>query len=794
MKNINWYNLLGIAILATGMAACTDEIGTGAGALSGEAAYINIGGVTTEGIAQSVGTRAEVEALQVQKAEDVTWLQGALKQGLDITYSNMDRDFTHIIANERVAILKWTGDKHSVTGRGVYTFYYKGMSTETEEDKLHASAKWYDNGPHYFEGQYVPSQIRTTGDDLSGDDKAQNLLRDQHDDSDFDYDESGNVAGNTIGNYTLLSHYIGMPPSWYHSATIDQVLLPFKHRLSRVITYVLIDPELKTTIAGYKQGVDEEDWDNTPDDPTSSQLRFNNVKVLKYVKETTKTVGTGSAQTTTTSLTPVWSNDENITRKVIPHFMDEISSCILKDGKTLAADDEEAKEYFIVYVRKATEEKIHPRDKEWPAVHAKYLEAARTKGNGESSGYIQKKYQRVPIYDVIVRPTYTERDSVMYDEEGYYTSDKTKDEAVISRLYRETNGIDYEITLANGLTYEKRFDFDLNANWQTVVYLTIDRNGVDYDASTSEKWEQTLSNDGYYGPNNDLGHNLSMAGSSWQRAYRNSSISGPVTDGNQYAEPNDLGQYVSDAAWIEHFAQAYEGGANHGDYFILDKDITIDASQLPQNFVFTGHLNGRCRGEAGGCHKITITGVGNWVTTTNYAEDGLCIKDGDEYTPYELPDLYIPNEIAQARPRSTRASIPFGDDMMEKQSKSLAEVMTDGVTYYVKNGVDDYTEYVRPTLYRKNPACLFAGLDAQYDTKQESNPSLDYKLWEANVHKETNNGKTYWVPLKGYRAEIINTILVGGTFFPEGAVVSGYVDNCQDESGKVSNTPAIPVY
>lgn len=801
MKN-RWYNILcgyavarlcSYAIVAAGLIACTDELGTsGEGAI--DANYINIGGINADELLEvsspdaTLMTRAggddggstptPTPDANRQKAEDVVWLQNALKAGLDITYSNMDADMKHVVANEKVAVLKWLGTK-SAAGRGDYSFYYKGTTQGTGVNETGDPAIWYSNGPHYFEGVHVPADIRTTGSSIT----AQNIIRDQ-----------SNVDNE---NYTLLSHYIGMPPSWHHNATIDQVLLPFKHRLSRVIVYVLIDPALNTKIKGYKQDVTEDDWDTTEDDPNTTSLRFNKVKVLDHVQEVDATE-TSSAD----KLTPIWTNDEHTTnRKVIPHFVGETSQCIKADGTTLAATDDDAKEWFIVYTEKATQDKIHPREKKWAEAHAKYRAAAATSatGNGESSGYIQSKYQKVPVYDVIVRPTYTEPDSVMYDEDGYYTTDaggvKIKNLATINQLVAETNSIDFEMTLESGLTYEKHFDFDLNANWQTVVYLTIDREGVDYDASTSEKWQNVLSNDGYYGPNNDLGHNLSMAGSSWQRAYRNGTLNVNVTDGNQYTEKDNLGQYVTDAAWIEHFAQAYKGGANHGDYFVLDKDITIDASQLPQNFVFTGHLDGRG-------YTITFTGSSDgWAESTLYNEEHL-YNTKNESDEFHLPDLYIPNEIAQAKPR--KAGIDKGDDMMTKVTdKSLYEIMTDKVDYYFYDDEDGkYKIYNRPAaLYRKNPACLFAGLDAEYKTAQESNPSLDYKLWEANVHMETNNGKTYWVPFPGYRAEILNTKLTGGSFFPYALpnnAVTGYIYNCFEGTTlgtPISNNPSsIPEY
>lgn len=781
MKN-RWYNILGIAVAAAGFTACTDEIGTG-GEVAIDANYINIGGVNADELLEvsspdaTLMTRAggddggstPTPTPNIKRAEDVEWLKPALTNGLDITYSNMDADMNHVVANEKVAVLKWLGTKSSA-GRGDYSFNYKG---ETDTHGAPVPAVWYNNGPHYFEGVYVPAEIRTTDSEIT----AKNIIRDQSSDADN-------------GNYTLLSHYIGMPPSWHHNATIDQVLLPFKHRLSRVIVYVLIDPALNTKIKGYKQGATEADWDATKDDPNTTSLRFNKVKVLDHVQEVDATEISSADK-----LTPIWTNDEHTTnRKVIPHFMGEVSSCIKSDGTTLAATDEDAQNWFIVYTEKATQDKIHPREKKWADAHAKYLD------KGESSGYIQSKYQKVPVYDVIVRPTYTEPDSVMYDEEGYYTTDaegiKIKNQTKINQLVAEANSIDFEMTLESGLTYEKHFDFDLNANWQTVVYLTIDREGVDYDASTSEKWQPVLSNDGYYGPNNDLGHNLSIAGSSWQRAYRNGSLSVNVTDGNQYQESANLGQYVTDAAWIEHFAQAYKGGANHGDYFVLDKNITIDASQLPQNFVFTGHLDGRG-------YTITFTGSSDgWAESTLYNEEHL-YNTKDENDEFQLPPLYLPNEIAQAKPRTRAGEIPLGQDMMVKVTgKSLYEIMHDGVDYYYKED-DGYKLFVRPpALYRKNPTSLFAGLDAMYDTKQEdaakNNTTLDYKLWEANVHKETNNGKTYWVPFKGYRAEILNTKLSGGSFFPftlPDNDVTGYIYNCFEGTAPISNNPSsIPEY
>lgn len=211
----------------------------------------------------------------------------------------------------------------------------------------------------------------------------------------------------------------------------------------------------------------------------------------------------------------------------------------------------------------------------------------------------------------------------MYDEAGYYDTNKLVNESTVNTLVKQTNSIEFEMTLDNDLVYTKLFQFDLNANQQTVVYITIDREHVDYDESFSEKWVPEDADDGYYGVNNDLGHNMSRAGSSWQRAvtYCQSEPKHDVTDGNYYddgrVDEDDLGQYFSDRdQWIEEFAKAKIDGDRHGDYFVLTKDIEIDLTKLPDNFVFTGHLDGRG-------HKITISGSKTDSEGKHYLFDGL---------------------------------------------------------------------------------------------------------------------------------------------------------------------------
>lgn len=286
-----------------------------------------------------------------------------------------------------------------------------------------------------------------------------------------------------------------------------------------------------------------------------------------------------------------------------------------------------------------------------------------------------KNYGKCPYYDIIVRPTYTERTTgtnVMYDEASGVTANGK-------------NNIDFELTLDNDLEYEKSFTFDLNANDETVVYLRVSPERIDYNSAGSRLWKETNQGDNYYGVNNENGNNLSVAGSSWQRAYTNKTLEDDnVTDGHKYnADSEDEeAQYISDSKWIEMLLLAHEGGAHHGDYFILDHDITINTDEFtfPDNFKFTGHLDGMGK-------NITLTG---------------------------------------------------------------------SRTY------------------------LFDGLNGTYDPTPA-----------ANVHLEGN----IWVPTPGWRAEVVNTTIVGGRLFKEDASITGYVNNCKDTNGQVVNhTPAIPQY
>ena len=83
---------------------------------------------------------------------------------------------------------------------------------------------------------------------------------------------------------------------------------------------------------------------------------------------------------------------------------------------------------------------------------------------------------------------------------------------------------------------------------------------------------------------------------------------------------------------------------------------------------------------------------------------------------------------------------------------------------------------------------LFDGLNGEYKTRQENDKNAE---WEANVHLEG----TTLVPTMGWRAEVVNTRIVGGKLFKGGASITGYVNNCTDTDGKVANnTPALPKY
>jgi predicted phosphodiesterase len=293
--------------------------------------------------------------------------------------------------------------------------------------------------------------------------------------------------------------------------------------------------------------------------------------------------------------------------KATPHYLGELGSIV--------EDNVVAYKNFRIY-KKANGELLYPTDGEWKEAHKAY----ETEKQGTASGYTMVDYGTVPSYDLIVRPTYTEATTgtnVMYDE--------------ATTSADGNNQITFELTLENGLEYEKTYTFDLNANQETVVFLRVTPERIDYKSAGARKWKESSYSDNYYGVNNQNGNNLSTAGSSWQRAYTNDSLKVGVTDGHLYdadAE-DDSAQYVSNAKWVSMLLQAYKGGVHHGDYFILKNDITINTDDytFPADFTFTGHLDAQDK-------TITITG------SRAYLFDGLngtytTAQESDKTKPWE---------------------------------------------------------------------------------------------------------------------------------------------------------------
>lgn len=650
---------------------------------------IRVDGVDADEMTVSVSTRANTDA------EKVSWLLQPLKNGLDITYGLYGVTDTH----QDVAILQLT---EPVTDPAAYTFKYRADRKATVGDGN--DAIWYNNGEHYFQGVHVPERIRyTSSSDISaveGSDKAPGLTSDQHNAADTGTDAE-------LGNYTLLSHYLGMPANYRLTATVERIKLPFRHRLARVVAFVLIDPELHTTLKGYKK--DASGAAATTEDPTTTSFRFSHVQVLQGVKDVQEDGGHHV-------LTPKWIE----ARKVIPHFEGEKGSY---NYSTQTLLDENFKYYYKE--DDGTIKDLYPTSSGWSAAH----------NAANHNGYTEVNYGKVPVYDIIVRPTYTSVDNVMYDEEGYTVGSSTSK----TNLANQTNQIVFEIELENGLQYQKTFEFDLNANYQTVVYLRINREHVDYNASGSELWVESRNSDGWFGINNENGNTLSKAGSSWQRAYTsvenfdsengtyiydNVLYQNGVTDGQFYNannNDNDNAQYYTaeyDAKWIEKFLQAYKigdaKGAHHGDYFVLKKNITIDARLIPDKFVFTGHLDAQD-------HTITLkegsteqqvykdavnitdplftrtgTGIDNWaysgwtiptlytklVTPVYYEENELETVDGVSYVKSSL--TFVPEQtVTYTREEADEINAPHRvPNVIVEESYTEDEIVTiDGRTY-----------------------------------------------------------------------------------------------------------------
>lgn len=430
---------------------------------------------------------------------------------------------------------------------GMNIYYFK------ETDKQHAILKLENDGKYSLKTSAgVPCKWLGNGEHTFEGVLAPKGLKTQKDAQDYDD----------------LIHYTAIPPSKKINATIDYISIPLQHRLARVQAYVLIDTDMGTTLKGYDVNNDENNKtvENT-------MLRFCNVKTLKFIDDKGY---------------PVWKEE----RKAIPHYLGKLGSIV--------EDNKQECETFRMYKKKGTGELFFPTDGEWKTAHADY------KAKGDNSDYICTDYGKVPSYDLIVRPTYSEAKdyaNVMYDEDGYDTN-----KAAIEAL---ENNIDFELTLDNGLEYEKSFTFDLNANDETVVFLRVSPERIDYNSTGSRLWRETSYGDAYYGVNNKNGNELSKAGSSWQRAYTNTTKDDGVTDGHKYnADTEDLeAQYVTNERFIQLLKEANAKGTHNGHYFILKQDIEINVTEFPADFVFTGHLDALD-------HTITLKGTTesrNWL-------------------------------------------------------------------------------------------------------------------------------------------------------------------------------------
>lgn len=836
---------------------------------------IQIGGMSTDELEVSVATSREGSKAD---AETINWLLSPLKQGIDITYGLYGVPDAE--KHQDVAILKLedndgpTGNDYDTqNGLAVYSFKYRENRTSMPGVNAKNEAIWYNNGPHYFQGVHVPDRIRYTNDitEVEGNDKAPGLVTDQH----------NSATSDPLGNYTLLSHYLGMPANYRVTATVERIKLPFRHRLARVVAFVLIDPELRTTLKGYKKKADGTADDT--EDPTTTSLRFCNVQVLQGVEDVLES---GTATDGHHKLTPQWKE----ARKVIPHFDGEKGSFNYETNQILADN-------FLFYYKNEEGEldELYPTSSNWTKVH----------NAANHNGYTEVNYGKVPVYDIIVRPTYTSTDNVMYDEKNYETQK--------SALANEKNSILFDLELENGLSYEKKFEFDLDANYQTVVYLRIGREHVDYNASNAELWKQDPDvKDDWYGVDNENGNILSMAGSSWQRAYRSAlsftSANDTITDGDFYNNTSEsMGQYIGNPnKWLELLFQAREDGKHHGDYFILDQNIEVDATKIPKDFVFTGHLDAQdhiislsassigknvykdavnitdplYRLVAGNYTEFTIPNLYVKLVTPVYYEAEELEKVGEvwyvrtslDYIPEQVihytqdecdaenakpehhkqklvadnegrepgeegyietwgPDSenyvddYEPwttakvKETIPAHYEANEASIPATVETVKRydttypeatestsptKPTSLEQLKT--AEYYIDdNGTPfNYNDYGQ--LYQfshVSPNYLFKELKGDYTTNQEQapNPYSAGVVWQANVHKETNNYGTFWIPALGYRAEVINAVIMGGTLFPEGATAStitGNVQNCFNKNSEnqtaVTFTPDIPAY
>lgn len=722
---------------------------------------IQVGGVVMPGLSVQVETKASEET----DAEKVAWLKTPLSEGLDVFYGLREK-FHEKTENAK---LRWKGSE-GTGGTGEYTFYKAGTETP---------AQWLGNGSHLFRGVYVPKAVRATAGDTPPAKRP------------WVKDQSPAAEGSTqTTNYDHLNHYLAMRANLQIAATLGRIQLPYSHRLARVLTVVLIDPELSKEEG---QRVTLKDYDKTKGmyDPTNTSIWMDRVDVLDYVSSSPTTRG----EEAVTMWHPRWTTARNVT----PHFFGEVGS--------LDNDFQKLHDDLLVFCDTKTDNLYFPTTDGWNAMrntynasYIKYKDQYPDQAKLEAqikkeTGLTCINYGKAPCYDLILRPTYTSEAMVMYDEAENINLGTTRKE-----LAALTNGITYVVELSNGLRYSERIEIDLDAGYQTVVYLRIDRDQVDFNQTVAEEWRMVTEADGYYGVNNQHGDRLSIAGGSWQRAYRMGTLAdAPITDGSEYNEngnpdhyqdqkPGEThrdGQYLSEDSWKEAFFEAKKGNKHHGDYFVLTQDITIDVSTIPTDFVFTGHLDGRG-------HTITLTGTrpsdsgttggGTEEGGTTPGEGGSSGETGSAggATPGEGNAL---SEEGGSSGETGGASAGTGTEGAgtegsgttggSESSGSTGSGSTgtgsEGSTGSGSTGGSEEGGTTPSTPAPEPVRYLFDGLNGTYDAPKGT----------ANVHEE--NGKL--VPLKGYRAELMNVTIKGGHLFsPDATTTTGYVVGCSDES------------
>ena len=523
-----------------------------------------------------------------------------------------------------------------------------------------------------------------------------------------------------------------------------------------MLTVVLIDPELSKEEG---QRVTLKDYDKTKGkyDPTNTSIWMDRVDVLDYVSSSPTTRG----EEAVTMWHPRWTTARNVT----PHFFGEVGS-LDKDFQKLHDD-------LLVFRDTKTDDLYFPTTDGWNAMRNTYLASYNKYKDqytvqAELEAQIKKEtgltcinYKQAPCYDLILRPTYTSEAMVMYDEAENIDLGTTRKE-----LAALTNGITYVVELSNGLRYTERIEIDLDAGYQTVVYLRIDREQVDFNQTVAEEWRMVTEADGYYGVNNQHGDRLSIAGGSWQRAYRVGNLDEPITDGSNYTQdgnpdhyqkPDRDGQYLTQESWMKAFFAATAGGKHHGDYFVLTPDITNDVAAIPTNFVFTGHLDGRG-------HTITLTGT-RPSDSASGSEGGTTPGEGGGSAGAGTEASSTTGSASAGTGTEGAGTEGSGTTGGSESSGSTGSGSTGGGSESgsTGSGTTPSTPTPEPVRY------LFDGLNGTYEAAAGT----------ANVH--TENGRL--VPLKGYRAELMNVTIIGGHLFnPAATTKTGYVVGCSDES------------